>query len=258
MWIHKLDNVEIDLKNGHKYAREDLREGDLIIKYGNPIGHATAPIKKGEHIHTHNMKTNLSGIIEYRYSPDARKCFEISHHDVPCFMGYVRSNGGVGIRNDIFIVNTVGCVNQISERLAALTGAIAFPHPFGCSQLGEDQAVTQLILKGIVNHPNAAGVLVLGLGCENNNIESFKKISEVVECHFVTGKHNLLIKIYCFDHDHLMQVLLNTIQKIPYVLQTETQISLDQPIERQVWVKEYQNTSFSASIKESKKKNKKD
>ena len=176
MWIHKLDNVEIDLKNGHKYAREDLREGDLIIKYGNPIGHATAPIKKGEHIHTHNMKTNLSGIIEYRYSPDARKCFEISHHDVPCFMGYVRSNGDVGIRNDIFIVNTVGCVNQISERLAALTGAIAFPHPFGCSQLGEDQAVTQLILKGIVNHPNAAGVLVLGLGCENNNIESFKKI----------------------------------------------------------------------------------
>ena len=89
-------------------------------------------------------------------------------------------------------------------------------------------------------------------------IDAFKRISEIVECHFVTGRHALLIKLYCFDHDHLMQVLLNTIQKIPYVQQTETQISLDQPIERQVWVKEYQNTSFSASIKENKKKEKKE
>ncbi len=87
-------------------------------------------------------------------------------------------------------------------------------------------------------------------------IESLKKISEIVECHFVTGKHALLIKLFCFDHDHLMQILLNTIQKIPYVQQTETQISLDQAIERQVWVKEYQNTSFSASVKESRKKSK--
>jgi Lrp/AsnC family transcriptional regulator for asnA, asnC and gidA len=87
-------------------------------------------------------------------------------------------------------------------------------------------------------------------------IESFKKISEIVECHFVTGKHALLIKLYCFDHDHLMQILLNTIQKIPYVQQTETMISLDNAIERQVWVKEYQNTSFSASVKKSRKENK--
>ena len=86
-------------------------------------------------------------------------------------------------------------------------------------------------------------------------IESFKKISEVVECHFVTGKHSLLMKIYCFDHDHLMQILLNTIQKIPYIQQTETQISLDQAIERQVWVKEYQNTSFSETVKENNQEN---
>ena len=176
MWIHKLDNVEIDLTDGHKYARQDLQVGDLVIKYGNPIGHATAPIRKGEHIHTHNMKTNLSGIIEYSYTPREDTSCETPATDVPCFMGYVRPNGDVGIRNDIFIVNTVGCVNKISERLAALTGAVAFPHPFGCSQLGEDQAVTQRILKGIVNHPNAAGVLVLGLGCENNNIEVFKTV----------------------------------------------------------------------------------
>ena len=82
-------------------------------------------------------------------------------------------------------------------------------------------------------------------------IESFKKISEIVECHFVTGKYALLLKIYCFNHDHLMEILVNTIQKIPYVQSTETQISLDQAIERQVWVKEYQNTSFSANARKS-------
>ena len=87
-------------------------------------------------------------------------------------------------------------------------------------------------------------------------IEAFKKISEITECHFVTGKYNLLIKIYCFNHDHLMEVLVNTIQKIPYVQSTETQISLDQAIERQVWVKEYQNTSFSANAKKGKEKDK--
>ena len=85
-------------------------------------------------------------------------------------------------------------------------------------------------------------------------IESFKRISEIVECHFVTGKHAILIKLYCFDHDHLMEILLNTIQKIPYVQSTDTQISLDQAIERQVWVKDYQNTSFSASVKKSRMK----
>ena len=84
-------------------------------------------------------------------------------------------------------------------------------------------------------------------------IESFKRISEIVECHFVTGKYALLIKLFCFDHDHLMEILLNTIQKIPYVQQTETQISLDQAIERQVWVKDYQSTSFSASVRKSRK-----
>ena len=174
MLINRLDNVEVNLSDGHKYALADIAKGENIIKYGNPIGHATADIKKGEHVHSHNMKTNLSGIIEYRYTP-----FEDSAEnatDVPTFMGYVRENGAVGIRNDIFIVNTVGCVNKVSERLAALTGAVCFPHPFGCSQLGDDQRITQLILRGIVNHPNAAGVLVLGLGCENNNIPEFKKV----------------------------------------------------------------------------------
>ena len=174
MQINRLDNVDINLDDGHKYALRDIKSGENIIKYGNPIGHATEDIKAGEHVNTHNVKTNLSGNLEYVYEP--------VKYDLPIeteertFMGYVRENGDVGIRNEIWIVNTVGCVNKVAERIAAATGAFHFPHPFGCSQLGDDQEITQKILRGMVNHPNAAGVLVLGLGCENNNIEVFKKV----------------------------------------------------------------------------------
>lgn len=174
MIINKNDNVEVSLENGHKYALCDIKKGENIIKYGNPIGHAICDIKSGEHVHTHNMKTNLSGNIEYKY--------EYNNAELPrensgrTFMGYIRENGEAGIRNDIWIVNTVGCVNKVAKRLADLTGALHFEHPYGCSQLGGDQKITQLILKGLVNHPNAGGVLVLGLGCENNNIEEFKKV----------------------------------------------------------------------------------
>lgn len=174
MLINKLDNVEVNLEDGHKYAVRDIASGDNIIKFGNPIGHATCDIKQGEHVHSHNMKTNLSGNLEYKYEPE--------FYDIPktecdrTFMGYVRENGDVGIRNEIWIINTVGCVNKVAKRLAELTGAYTFEHPFGCSQLGDDHKNTQLILKGLVNHPNAGGVLVLGLGCENNNIEEFKKV----------------------------------------------------------------------------------
>ena len=174
MLINKLDNVEINLADGHKYALRDIAAGENIIKYGNPIGHATVDIKKGEHVHSHNVKTNLSGNLEYTYDP---KFYDIPEGDkTRTFMGYVRKNGEVGIRNEVWIVNTVGCVNKIAEAIAARTGARHFPHPFGCSQLGDDQGITQKILSGMVNHPNAAGVLVLGLGCENNNIEVFKSV----------------------------------------------------------------------------------
>ncbi len=174
MLINKLDNVDINLEDGHKYALRDIKCGEDIVKYGNPIGHAICDIKKGEHVHTHNLKTNLCGNLEYSYEP--------KFYDTPAvptdrtFMGYVRDNGDVGIRNEIWIVNTVGCVNKIAQKLSDITGARYFPHPFGCSQLGDDQTITQKILRGMVNHPNAAGVLVLGLGCENNNIDVFKKV----------------------------------------------------------------------------------
>ena len=174
MQINRLDNVDINLADGHKYALRDIMKGEDIIKYGNPIGHATEDIKAGEHVHTHNVKTNLSGNLEYVWD---HKTYELPIEAKDrTFMGYVRENGDVGIRNEIWIVNTVGCVNKVAERIAAATGAFHFPHPFGCSQLGDDQEITQKILRGMVNHPNAAGVLVLGLGCENNNVEVFKKV----------------------------------------------------------------------------------
>lgn len=173
MLINKLDNVDINLEDGHKYALRDIKKGENIIKYGNPIGHATEDIKKGEHVHSHNLKTNLSGNLTYSYEP---KFYDIESEESPTFKAYVRESGDVGIRNEIWIVNTVGCVNKVAEKIAERTGARHFPHPFGCSQLGDDQSITQKILCGMVNHPNAAAVLVLGLGCENNNIEVFKKV----------------------------------------------------------------------------------
>ena len=174
MIINEKDNVRISLQNGHKFALRDIKSGENIIKYGNKIGHATADIKMGEHVHSHNLATNLSGKLTYAYNPQLCDLKKSDCGDT--FMGYRRADGKVGIRNEVWIINTVGCVNKIAEKLAAKTGAFAFPHPFGCSQLGDDQKITQKILKGLVNHPNAAGVLVLGLGCENNNIGEFKKV----------------------------------------------------------------------------------
>ena len=173
MLINEKDNVEINLADGHKYARNDIKCGEFVIKYGEIIGVAQKDIEKGQHVHSHNLKTNLKGKVEYAYSP-VPKPYEIQNSDMT-FMGYPRKNGDVGIRNDVWIINTVGCVNKTAEKLASLTGAKCFPHPFGCSQLGDDQLVTQKILSNLAMHPNCGGVLILGLGCENNNIEVFKK-----------------------------------------------------------------------------------
>ncbi|MBQ2714823.1 MAG: altronate dehydratase, partial [Clostridia bacterium] len=175
MLINKLDNVRVDITDGHKYAVRDIACGENIIKYGNPIAHATKDIKAGEHVHTHNAKTNLSGNLTYEYNPD------FQDNKKPCtktILAYERANGDIGIRNDVWIVVTVGCVNKLAERIARNTGAIALTHPYGCSQLGDDHELTRKVLKGLVTHPNAGGVLVLGLGCENNNIDSFMPLLE--------------------------------------------------------------------------------
>ncbi len=171
--INENDNVCVNLETGHKIALCDIAEGADIIKYGYPVGYATENIKEGDAVHSHNMKTKLSDILAYEYKP----VFNELPTEAPFLINaYIRENGDIGIRNDIWIVPTVGCVNSIAKQLAEKTGAVCFSHPYGCSQLGDDNRITQLVLRGLINHPNAGGVLVLGLGCENNNIPEMKKI----------------------------------------------------------------------------------
>lgn len=171
--INPKDTVAVDTETGHKIALRNIESGEMVIKYGFPIGTAYKDIAEGERVHTDNLKTALGEKIEYTYEP---KLPEAEAVEPATVNAYVRENGDIGIRNDIWIIPTVGCVNGTARKLAELTGAIAVTHPYGCSQLGGDHATTQKILRGLVNHPNAGGVLVLGLGCENNNIAEFKKI----------------------------------------------------------------------------------
>ena len=174
MIINPNDNVEIR-EDGHKYALYDIAEGENVIKYGMPIGHATCAIKKGEHVHVHNVKTNLGEVLEYRYEPDeaAIKGWK-TVEPKETFLGYRHPDGRVGIRNDIWVIPLVGCVNRLAERLAQSCGGLALTHPYGCSQMGQDHETTANMLAQFCRHPNAGGVLVVSLGCENNTLESFK------------------------------------------------------------------------------------
>ena len=175
-----------DVLSGHKIANQPIKQGENIIKYGFPIGHAKSDIDAGEFVHTHNVKTNLSGELEYTYTPKRHENTTKDLTTTPTFMGYRRENGDVGVRNEIWVINTVGCINKVAENLAKMAertiqneniDAIShFAHPYGCSQLGDDLVYTQKILANLIHHPNAGGVLVLGLGCENNYIDLFKEV----------------------------------------------------------------------------------
>lgn len=170
-----------NIPQGHKFALQDIPSQAQIIKYGNAIGIAAADIKAGNWIHTHNIKTGLGELLSYTYEKDVTAPVSTEPY---FFQGYRRPDGKVGIRNEIWIIPTVGCVNNVAtaiERKAQsyltdnIDAIVAFPHPYGCSQMGHDQENTRKILAALINHPNAAGVLVLGLGCENSNIDELKK-----------------------------------------------------------------------------------
>ena len=175
--------VRQDVPMGHKILIKDTPKGTDIIKYGYPIGHAIDDLKAGEWINENNLKTNLAGTLSYEYHP-VNEQLNIKKEN-RTFNGYVRKNGEVGIRNEIWIVPTVGCVNGIAERLASkleqethcegIDAIHAWHHNYGCSQLSEDHENTRKVLRDIVLHPNAGGVLVLGLGCENNQPDDFMK-----------------------------------------------------------------------------------
>ena len=175
--------LQEDIPAGHKIALKDFAEGERLIKYGYPISHITQAVGKGHWLNEHNVHTNLSGLSTYTYQPTSiAQRFNDEHRS---FMGYVRRNGDVGIRNEIWIVPTVGCVNGIANQLAeqlreetrgeGVDAIVAFPHNYGCSQLGDDHENTRKILRDIVLHPNAGGVLVLSLGCENNQPDAFRE-----------------------------------------------------------------------------------
>lgn len=183
--VVELDDIVVtlteDIQQGHKFALKNLKNGESIIKYGNPIGHATADIPAGSWIHTHNLKTGLGELLTYSYNKNTTP---LSKREPRFFQGYRRKDGRAGVRNEIWIIPTVGCVNNVAtaiERASQkyitdqIDGVCAFPHPYGCSQMGDDQDNTRQILADLVNHPNAGGVLVLGLGCENSNIDELKK-----------------------------------------------------------------------------------
>ena len=207
--INKIDNVAVALEDinpgetvtiedvsfeirekiprGHKFALKDLEEGSNVIKYGFPIGHTLKPVSRGELIDHTNLKTNLEGVVDYdKISPLRDIKDEKSRGEISTFKGYLRENGDAGIRNELWVIPTVGCVNGIAHTIVdrfkaglrnmEVDGIYAFHHPYGCSQLGEDHENTRLILRDMVKHPNAGGILVIGLGCENNQPAEFAKL----------------------------------------------------------------------------------
>lgn len=204
--IHALDNVAValadlaegtevsvdnqtvtlrqDVARGHKFALTDIAKGANVIKYGLPIGYALADIAAGVHVHAHNTRTNLSDLDQYRYQPDFQDLpAQAADREVQI---YRRANGDVGVRNELWILPTVGCVNgiarQIQNRFLKETnnaegtdGVFLFSHTYGCSQLGDDHINTRTMLQNMVRHPNAGAVLVIGLGCENNQVAAFRE-----------------------------------------------------------------------------------
>lgn len=191
--INPKDNVAVimvDTENenavprGHKIALTDIPEGEFVIKYGFPIGIASKDIAKGEWVHSHNLKTGLGENLEYRYEPV--ECPKPESSETRIIQAYQRKNGDIGIRNDLWVLPTVGCINGSAKTVAELLkkeaqnlpeidDVIAFTHNYGCSQLGDDHANTRKAIAALTRHPNAGGVIVLGLGCENNKMEELKK-----------------------------------------------------------------------------------
>ncbi len=179
-------NIEVkqDTPAGHKILIDDAKKGQDIIKYGYPIGHAMVDLNSGEWVNENNIKTNLAGTLNYEYNPVDDSLY--IPEDNRTFNGYVRKNGEVGVRNEVWIVPTVGCVNGVAERLAArleketslegIDAVHAWHHNYGCSQLSGDHENTRKVLRDIVLHPNAGAVLILSLGCENNQPEQFEQL----------------------------------------------------------------------------------
>jgi len=179
-----------EIPAGHKIALTSFEPEQTVTKYGVPIGLAMSPIQRGDWLHSHNLKTALSGLLDYRYTPNPTPPLPASLYPLPAFRGYRRPTGRVGTRNELWVLNTVGCVNHAAERIAKqaaerfagrIDGVHAFAHPYGCSQLGDDLRNTQRVLAGLLRHPNAGAVLILGLGCENNQLDQLMALAGPID-----------------------------------------------------------------------------
>ena len=189
--------LKVDVPRGHKIVLKDLKAGDNVIKYGFPIGHVTVDAAQGTMVDHSCIKTNLEGLLEYKYEPlpeiagqagnDEDRHARPDRASQATFRGYRRSDGQVGVRNQIWVIPTVGCVNGICQEIVeafkqecpghpGVDAIVAFPHNYGCSQLGGDHENTRTILADMVHHPNAGGVLVVSLGCENNQLDAFREV----------------------------------------------------------------------------------
>ncbi|MBQ9116785.1 MAG: UxaA family hydrolase [Clostridia bacterium] len=196
MIIHPEDNVEVNISDGQKYAARDIKKGEPIIKYGFPIGEALSDISRGEKVFPANIRSRLSGVCEWTYKPEKG-----SDIGVKCgsFQGFARKDGRVGIRNELWVVPTVGCINGVARTLAQAVQGKALTHPYGCSQLGEDHETTRKTLAALIRHPNAGGVLVLGLGCENNLIGGVREAVEAYGGEYDRGRIRYLNIQDCGD-----------------------------------------------------------
>lgn len=213
--INPKDNVSVsfdgsDVKVGHKIANQDIKKGEFIFKYGEIIGRASQDIKKGEWVHTHNLKSHLDENVTYSYRPNLTSLVRKEG----TFLGYKRDNHRAGIRNDIYIIPTVGCVNHVVKEIekraqALICGSIdsicAFPHQFGCSQLGQDQENIKRLLASIAENPNCSFVLFVGLGCENNSVLGITKLLE-------NEQYNHFKYFNCQDVDDEIEFGLNIIK----------------------------------------------
>jgi altronate hydrolase len=213
----ELDGLSLILKEeipqGHKFALSDIPSGTQIIKYGYPIGIAKEQITCGSWVHTHNVRTGLGDLLSYTYN---RQVSDPAPTPERFFQGFRRSDGKAGVRNELWIIPTVGCVNNIATALESkaqglVSGTVeavaAFPHPYGCSQMGDDQENTRRILADLINHPNAGGVLVLGLGCENSGIEVLKE--------YIGDYNPRRVKfLVCQDSDDEIQEALTLLEEL--------------------------------------------
>ena len=198
-----------EIPQGHKIALKPIKAGEKVVKYGFSIGFAKEDIGTGQWVHVHNLKTGLGDLLTYQYEPAHAA---VKEEERSVFQGFRRSDGKAGVRNEIWIIPTVGCVNSIAKALekdarqfvgGSLEEVVAFPHPYGCSQMGDDQEHTRTVLADMIRHPNAGGVLVLGLGCENSNIDVLKEyIGEYdqqrvrfLQCQDVEDEHEAAMEI---------------------------------------------------------------